>query len=74
MVAAGVQARLLARQEVAWAGAEGGEPVVLGVLAGAMLGARILTRTRSARLRMLFAVVILALGMEMIYNGATGRI
>ena len=49
-------------------------PVVLGVLGGAMLGARILTRTRSARLRTLFAVVILALGAEMIYNGATGRI
>jgi uncharacterized membrane protein YfcA len=49
-------------------------PVVLGVLGGAMLGARILTRTRSARLRTLFALVILALGAEMIYNGATGRI
>jgi uncharacterized protein len=49
-------------------------PVVLGVLAGAMLGARLLTRTPSARLRALFVVVILALALEMIYNGATGRI
>jgi uncharacterized membrane protein YfcA len=49
-------------------------PVVLGVLGGAMLGARILTRTRSTRLRTLFVLVILALGAEMIYNGATGRI
>ena len=49
-------------------------PVVLGVLAGALLGARLLSRTPSARLRTVFAVVILALAAEMIYNGATGRI
>jgi uncharacterized protein len=49
-------------------------PVVLGVLGGAMLGARILGRTPSGRLRALFALVILALGAEMIYNGASGRI
>src|SRR6478672_1618317 len=33
-------------------------PVVLGVLAGATLGARLLTTTRSAMLRMIFAVVV----------------
>ena len=49
-------------------------PVMLGVLAGATLGARLLTRLQSARLRVLFAVVILGLALEMIYNGATGRI
>jgi uncharacterized membrane protein YfcA len=49
-------------------------PVVLGVLSGALLGARLLSRTPSARLRTVFAVVILALAAEMIYNGATGRI
>jgi uncharacterized membrane protein YfcA len=49
-------------------------PVVLGVLSGALLGARLLSRTPSARLRTVFAVVILALAAAMIYNGATGRI
>ena len=49
-------------------------PVMLGVLAGALLGARLLSRTPSARLRAVFAVVILALAAQMIYNGATGRI
>jgi uncharacterized membrane protein YfcA len=49
-------------------------PVMLGVLAGATLGARLLTRLQSAKLRVIFAVVILGLALEMIYNGATGRI
>ncbi|HTG50478.1 MAG TPA: sulfite exporter TauE/SafE family protein [Gemmatimonadales bacterium] len=49
-------------------------PVVLGVLAGATLGARLLTTTRSAMLRMIFAVVVAALGVEMIINGLHGRI
>ena len=49
-------------------------PVVLGALCGALLGARLLSRTPSARLRTVFALVILALAAEMIYNGATGRI
>jgi uncharacterized membrane protein YfcA len=49
-------------------------PVTLGVLAGATLGARLLTRLHSGKLRVLFAFVILALAVEMIYNGVTGRI
>jgi len=49
-------------------------PVVLGVLAGATLGARLLTRTPHGHLRTLFSLVILALAVEMIYNGLTGRI
>jgi uncharacterized membrane protein YfcA len=49
-------------------------PVMLGVLAGSMLGARILTRTKVSVLRYLFAAVIVALGIEMIYNGVTGRL
>jgi uncharacterized protein len=49
-------------------------PVVLGVLAGAMLGARVLTTTRSALLRVLFAVVVAALGVEMMWNGLHGRV
>ena len=49
-------------------------PVVLGALCGALLGGRVLSRTPSGRLRAVFALVILALAAEMIYNGATGRI
>lgn len=47
-------------------------PVVLGVLAGSALGAHLLTRLHATWLRRLFAVVILALGVQMIYKGLTG--
>ena len=46
----------------------------LGVLAGSLLGARILGRARTHAVRAVFAVVIGVLGMEMIYNGMTGRL
>ena len=49
-------------------------PVMLGVLAGSMIGARILVAARVTWLRAVFAVVIVALGVEMIYSGLTGRI
>ena len=49
-------------------------PVMLGVLAGSLLGARLLVRIRVPILRAVFAVVIVALGVEMIYSGATGRL
>jgi len=49
-------------------------PVVLGVLAGALLGARLLPRIRSHVLRLVFAAVIVALAVEMLYQGATGRL
>jgi uncharacterized protein len=49
-------------------------PVMLGVLAGATLGVRILARTRQKALRIVYALVIAALAAEMIYNGATGHI
>ncbi len=49
-------------------------PVMLGVLAGSIIGARVLTGVRSSRLRTVFACVIVALGVEMIYNGWTGRL
>ena len=49
-------------------------PVMLGVLAGSLAGARILVRLRVPILRVIFAVVIVALGVEMIYSGATGRL
>jgi hypothetical protein len=47
-------------------------PVMLGVLAGSTLGARLLFKARTARLRLLFAGVIVVIGLEMIYHGALG--
>lgn len=44
-------------------------PVMLGVLAGAFAGSRILTKTKVSSLKKIFAVVILLLAIEMIYNG-----
>lgn len=49
-------------------------PVVLGVLPGALLGAKLLPRLRSRVLRLVFAGVIGALSVEMVYQGVTGRL
>lgn len=49
-------------------------PVVLGVLAGSLVGARLLGGAKSQTLRKLFAIVIFVLALEMLYNGATGRL
>ncbi len=49
-------------------------PVMLGVLAGSLLGARVLVRANVKLLRYVFAGVIVALGIEMIFNGITGRL
>ncbi len=49
-------------------------PVMLGVLGGSLIGSRILIRARVSTLRMVFAVVIVALGVEMIYSSLTGKL
>jgi uncharacterized protein len=49
-------------------------PVMLGALAGATLGTRVLVSTPPRVLRAVFAIVIAALALEMIYNGATGNL
>lgn len=49
-------------------------PVMLGVLAGSLLGAKALMHTRVSLLRLIFAVVIAALGVEMIVNGWVGKV
>jgi uncharacterized membrane protein YfcA len=49
-------------------------PVMLGVLVGSLTGARLLVSTKTKVLRRVFAVVIFALGIEMIINGVTGRL
>ena len=48
-------------------------PVMLGVLAGSLLGARILTQAETKWLRMVFSVVIVLLGVEMIYQALLVR-
>jgi uncharacterized membrane protein YfcA len=49
-------------------------PVMLGVLAGALLGAKVLVHARVKTLRIVFAAVILVLAIEMIVNGFTGKV
>ena len=49
-------------------------PVMLGVLLGSLLGSRVLAGAKTRILRIIFAAVILILGIEMIYNGLTGRL
>lgn len=49
-------------------------PVMLGVLAGSLSGAKILVHARVKTLRLVFALVIVALGIEMIVNSVSGRL
>jgi uncharacterized protein len=49
-------------------------PVMLGVLAGSIIGAHVLVNTHARVLRKVFAAVILVLAVEMIYNGFSGRL
>jgi uncharacterized membrane protein YfcA len=47
---------------------------MLGVLAGSLLGARLLVKARTKVLRYVFSAVIVALGVEMIYGGFSGKL
>jgi len=49
-------------------------PVMLGVLAGSLVGAKVLVRAKVRALRLVFAVVIAVLGIEMLYNAITGKL
>ncbi len=49
-------------------------PVMLGVLCGALLGARILVVARTRSLRLIFTAVVVILAAEMLYKGATGGV
>jgi uncharacterized membrane protein YfcA len=49
-------------------------PVMLGVLGGALLGARLLPRAPVRALRLLFTVVVAVMAVEMIYQGVAGKI
>jgi uncharacterized membrane protein YfcA len=49
-------------------------PVMLGVLLGAFLGTRVLVRANTRLLRLIFSLVILAMAIQMMYLGLTGKI
>ncbi len=49
-------------------------PVMLGVLIGSLLGAHVLMVAQTRVLRRVFSVVILALAIQMIYKGITGKL
>jgi uncharacterized membrane protein YfcA len=49
-------------------------PVMLGVLVGAMAGAKILVRLQTRWLRLGFSIVVTYLAIQMIYNGVSGKI
>jgi uncharacterized protein len=49
-------------------------PVMLGVLAGSMIGARYLARLSVPLLRKAFAIVVGLIAVEMILNGVTGKV
>lgn len=49
-------------------------PVVVGVLLGAMLGSKILLKSDTGKLRIVFAVIIFIVAIDMIYKGLTGNV
>lgn len=49
-------------------------PVTIGVLVGSTLGAKILIRSKPEKLKIVFAIVVTFLALNMIYNGLSGRI
>lgn len=49
-------------------------PVMLGVLIGSLTGAKILVKAQTRKIRIVFAIVITFLAIEMIYNGITKSI
>ena len=48
-------------------------PVMLGVLGGSLIGSKLLVRARVHTLKVVFSVVIVALGVEMIVHSAMGK-
>lgn len=47
-------------------------PVMLGVLVGSLIGSRLLVRARVRTLKVVFALLVLVMGVEMIIKGVTG--
>jgi uncharacterized protein len=49
-------------------------PIVVGVLIGSLIGAKFLLKSQTKLIRIIFAIVISFLSIEMIYNGITKNI
>lgn len=49
-------------------------PVVIGVVFGAMTGSKILVKAKSKSLKIVFAIVVTFLAIQMIYKGLSGHI
>jgi uncharacterized membrane protein YfcA len=49
-------------------------PVMLGVLIGSLLGTRVLVKTKTKSLRLVFSIVIVLLGIEMLLKGIGGKL
>jgi uncharacterized protein len=49
-------------------------PVMLGVLGGALFGARVLARGKTTWLRTVFTAIVVITALEMLYRGATGSL
>lgn len=49
-------------------------PVTIGVLTGATIGSKILVRAKTDKLKVVFAVVVTFLALQMIYNGLSGKL
>jgi uncharacterized membrane protein YfcA len=49
-------------------------PVMIGVLIGSLVGAKILLKSRTRSIRVIFALVVALMGLEMIYNGIMNKI
>ncbi|TKC61112.1 sulfite exporter TauE/SafE family protein [Pedobacter hiemivivus] len=49
-------------------------PVTVGVLLGATIGSKILVKTKTDKLKVVFAVVVTFLAIQMIYNGLSGNL
>jgi len=47
-------------------------PVMLGVLTGSLIGSRLLVRAHVGTLKVVFALLVIAMGVEMIVKGVTG--
>jgi hypothetical protein len=49
-------------------------PVMLGVLIGSLMGTRVLVKSKTKSLRLVFSAVIVLLGIEMLLKGLTGAL
>jgi uncharacterized protein len=47
-------------------------PVMIGVLIGSLMGTRVLVKTQTKQLRLMFSIVIVLLGVEMMVKGLSG--